>query len=508
VIDLPERLARIMRVDPDAPAVHTVTATHAWSWVLALTEHLVRQLEDLEVPEAGSIGMILRNRAADVAALIGGASARRCIVSFSPLTSDATLCAQIRATPCHLVLAGAEDWARPGLIDAVRDSGAAGIELPAGGALALRPRVPRSETRASIATVAPGVLATVFTSGTTGTPKRVPIATSDFEAALSAASRHAGASEDASDEPRLRSAVTVVSMPLAHISGLWGVMSAAAAGRRIAILERFEPRPWAEMVRRYKPAVANLQPTPIRMVLDAGVPPEWLASLRAVLVGTAPLDPAVADEFTGRYGIPTLTMYGATEFAGAVAAWTLSDYREWWSTKRGSVGRAYPGVELRVVDPSTGDPLDAERVGLLEVRLHSRGDQGWLRTTDVGRIDDDGFLWVEGRADNAINRGGFKVLPTAIEAALRAHPDVSDAAALAIADRRLGQVPVAAVAVKAGAHLDEAALLLWCRDRLAAYEVPVRIAVLGELPLTPTMKVDRTRLRRFFEEERSLERSP
>jgi acyl-CoA synthetase (AMP-forming)/AMP-acid ligase II len=69
-------------------------------------------------------------------------------------------------------------------------------------------------------------------------------------------------------------------------------------------------------------------------------------------------------------------------------------------------------------------------------------------------------------------------------------------------------VPVAAVAVKAGAHLDEAALLLWCRDRLAAYEVPVRIAVLGELPLTPTMKVDRTRLRRFFEEERSLERSP
>ncbi|HEV7679860.1 MAG TPA: fatty acid--CoA ligase family protein [Candidatus Dormibacteraeota bacterium] len=498
--DLPDRLARIMRVDPGAAAIHTITATHSWSWVLACTDQLVRALEELGVPDAGSVGMILRNRPEHVAALIASVSARRCVVSLSPLTSDSTLSAQVRATPCHIVLAASDDWARPGLLEAVRESGAAGFELPTGGTGGLRPRVPPPDRRRGDALVAPGVLATVFTSGTTGTPKRVPIATSDFEAAVSAASQHSGSSQDGSGEPQLGTAVTIVSMPLAHISGLWGVVSAAAAGRRIAVLERFEARQWAEMVRRYRPAVANLQPTPIRMVLDAGIPPEWLASLRAVLVGTAPLDPVVADEFTARYGIPTLTMYGATEFAGAVAAWTLSDYRQWWSAKRGSVGRAYPGVDLRVVDASGGDVLEADRSGLLEVRLHSRGGDDWLRTTDVGRIDGDGFLWIEGRADNAINRGGFKVLPSSIEAALRAHPEVSDAAAVAIADHRLGQVPVAAVVGKTGAHPDEGDLLLWCRDRLAAYEVPVRIAVLAELPLTPTMKVDRTQLRRFFED--------
>jgi long-chain acyl-CoA synthetase len=498
-MDLPERIARIMRLDPHAPAIHTITETRDWEWVLAVTEDLVRVLEQLRVPVAGSVGIVLRNRAEHVAALIGAVSARRCVVSFSPLVSDAMLSDQVRATPCHVVLAGAEEWARPGLAEAVVTSGAAGFELPAGGGVGLVPRTSAPDRWLDTVAVAPGVLATVFTSGTTGTPKRIPITTSDFEEAVSAASRHAGAARDADDAPRLRSAVTIVSMPLAHISGLWGVVSAAAAGRRIAVLERFEPRRWAEMVRRYEPAVANLQPTPMRMVIDAAIPREWLASLRAVLVGTAPLDPAVADEFTARYGIPTLTMYGATEFAGAVAAWTLSDYRQWWTAKRGSVGRAYPGVELRVVDPASGEGMEADRSGLLEVRLRSRGSE-WLRTTDAARIDDDGFLWIEGRADNAINRGGFKVLPSSIEAALRAHPDVSDAAAVAIADRRLGEVPVAAVVGRNGTHPDGDELLQWCRDRLAAYEVPVRVAVIGQLPLTPTMKVDRTQVRRLFEE--------
>jgi acyl-CoA synthetase (AMP-forming)/AMP-acid ligase II len=499
MMELPDRLSGIMRLDPDAAAIHTPTASHPWSSVLSLVEDLNRNLESAAVPPGGTVGILLRNRPAHVAALLGVVSGRRCVVSFSPLLADRVIRDQIGTTHCHVMLAGMEDWARREIEDSVRRSGVLGLEMSSELTNPLRVRVPGRVRRPTGGTMAPGVVATVLTSGTTGPPKRVAITQADLEAALVAASNHAGVAEDPVGERlRLRRAVSIVSMPLSHISGLWGVISAAAGGRQLAILERFDPWQWAAMVRAHKPAVANLQPTPLRMVLDVEIPRDWLESLRAVLVGTAPLDPAVADEFTATYGVPTLTMYGATEFAGAVAAWTLTDYRQYWADKRGSVGRAYPGAELRVVDPSTGSPVAADCTGVLEVRLRSRGNNDWVRTTDYAHLDGDGFLWVEGRADNAINRGGFKVLPATIERALRAHPGVRDAVAIGMPDRRLGQIPMAAVVARPEADVDEAELIRWCRDRLAPYEVPLHVAVISELPLTASMKVDVLQLRRSF----------
>src|SRR6185436_3210138 len=92
---------------------------------------------------------------------------------------------------------------------------------------------------------------------------------------------------------------------------------------------------------------------------------------------------------------------------------------QYWAAKRGSVGRAHPGCELRVVDPGTGAPVDADQEGLLEVHARQIGDAtGWIRTTDVARIDRDGFVWILGRADQAIIRGGFKIRPEDVRAAL------------------------------------------------------------------------------------------
>jgi acyl-CoA synthetase (AMP-forming)/AMP-acid ligase II len=222
------------------------------------------------------------------------------------------------------------------------------------------------------------------------------------------------------------------------------------------------------------------------------------ASIRSVVSGTAPLDPDLAEGFTARYGVPVLTSYAATEFGGGVAGWNLKDYQEHASHKRGSVGRAHAGCELRVVDEGSGEPLATGEVGLLEVRADQVDATQWIRTTDLARLDDDGFLWIVGRADQTILRGGFKVQPETVRVALLRHPRVVDAVVFGIDDDRLGQVPVAVVQPGAGESVTEADLVEHARGLLAPYEVPTTIAVVDALPRTPSQKVDLAATRAWF----------
>jgi acyl-coenzyme A synthetase/AMP-(fatty) acid ligase len=156
-------------------------------------------------------------------------------------------------------------------------------------------------------------------------------------------------------------------------------------------------------------------------------------------------------------------------------------------------------VELRIVDPVSGHDLDRGAVGLLlarapQIAVAAPGE--WTRTNDLARIDRDGFVFIEGRMDDVIIRGGFKVDPHSVTATLLQHPDVVDVAVVALPDERLGQVPGAAVvlaAEKRGRSPDDvqAELQAWVRARLAPYAVPVVIRPVDALPRTPTMKIAR-----------------
>jgi long-chain acyl-CoA synthetase len=233
-------------------------------------------------------------------------------------------------------------------------------------------------------------------------------------------------------------------------------------------------------------------------VLHSGLRREDLASIRAVTSGTAPLSAEDADAFTERFGIPVLTSYAATEFGGGVAGWTLPDHKTYWRAKRGSVGRPNPGAQLRVVDEE-GKPLGPDQVGLLEVKPGQLGPSAtWMRTTDMARIDADGFLWIIGRADQAIIRGGFKVMPDDVRTALESHPAVAGAAVVGRSDERLGETPAAMVELRKPAAADTGALTDFLRTRLARYEIPTEIAIVAELPRTPSGKPDLTAVRRFF----------
>jgi acyl-CoA synthetase (AMP-forming)/AMP-acid ligase II len=217
-----------------------------------------------------------------------------------------------------------------------------------------------------------------------------------------------------------------------------------------------------------------------------------------VTSGTAPLSAEDADAFTEKYGIPVLTSYAATEFGGGVAGWTLPDHQTYWQAKRGSVGRANLGAQLRVVGDD-GTPLGPDQVGLLEVKPGQLGPSAqWMRTTDMARIDTDGFLWIIGRADQAIIRGGFKVMPDDVRTALESHPAVAGAAVVGRHDERLGETPVAMVELRESASVDVGRLADFLRTRLARYEIPTDIAVVDRLPRTPSGKPDLSAVRRFF----------
>jgi acyl-coenzyme A synthetase/AMP-(fatty) acid ligase len=328
----------------------------------------------------------------------------------------------------------------------------------------------------------------MLTSGTTGPPKRIDLTYDTLQRVMLGAKYY---DRDQVVQTRLRSGVTIVNSPLVHLGGIFRILLSLNDGRAMALLGRFTVDGWYDLVRRHRPRTSTLVPTALRMVLEADLDPDELSSIKSVVCGTAPLSADDADAFFEKYRIPVLISFAATEFGGPVAGWNLADHAEHWSAKRGSVGRVHPGSELRVVDEDDGHVLGVDEVGLLEVKAGQLGDGAWVRTTDLARLDADGFLWILGRADQAIIRGGFKVRPDDVRAALEAHPAVRGAAVVGIADERLGAVPVAVVELRPAAGpttVDD--LLEHLGRRLAPYEVPTAITVVDLLPRTDSGKVD------------------
>jgi acyl-CoA synthetase (AMP-forming)/AMP-acid ligase II len=474
---LAERIGAIVAIDPTAPAVEFGGRWRTWG-ELGTTIEQVAAL----VPEPGwPVGILLRNRPSSIGLLLGVLRAGGCVVTINPGLGVERTRADIAALDLPCLAGEAADVAR-----------FAGPEVAAtrlttddlGRPVAVEPTTGAGATAAR-----PGVAVRMLTSGTTGPPKRIDLSSATLERVLVGAKHY---ESDRGTELRLRTGVAVVSSPLVHLGGLFRVLQCVSDGRPFALLERFTVEGWVDAIRRHRPATASLVPTALRMVLEADPDPADLASLRSVVSGTAPLAPDDADAFTARYGVPVLVSYAATEFGGGVAGWNVADHRAFWATKRGSVGRAHAGCELRVVDPGTGEVLGPDREGLLEVKAGQLGaDAGWTRTTDLARIDADGFLWILGRDDQAIIRGGFKVRPDDVRAALERHPRVRGAAVVSRPDPRLGAVPVAAVEIRPGPEpLSPDDLLSHAATLLARYELPTEVRVVDELPRTPSGKAD------------------
>jgi long-chain acyl-CoA synthetase len=491
----------ITTVDPEAPELEFEGRWRSWGDLTRAAASLETLLDDAGAGQGTRIGVLLRNRAPMVSLLLALFRSERCLASINASAPDDKLAEDIRRAAAPVLVALESDWARAGAKDAARSIGAIGIELAEDGSDAARllEDVPGDRALWTNA-AAEGVSIEMLSSGTTGTPKRIPLTTRKFEhALLGAASFEKGRGEGS--EFRLRSGVQIVTAPLAHIAGITGVMNNVLAGRKVCLIEKFSVEAFRDAVVRHRPKVAGAPPSALRMLLDANLPKEDLSSLVAYRTGTAPLDPELADAFYQRYGIPVLQNYGATEFAGGVAGWTLDDFKGHWTDKRGSVGRINRGIEARIVDTENFAPLPLGETGLLELRGGNVGKaEEWTRTNDLATMDADNFLWIKGRHDGAIIRGGFKILPDDVVNALEAHPDVREAAVTGLDDARLGQVPVAAYVLKSGREApSDQDMKAFLKTKLMPYQVPVRILCLQEFPRTPSMKVSQPALRELFE---------
>jgi acyl-CoA synthetase (AMP-forming)/AMP-acid ligase II len=340
-----------------------------------------------------------------------------------------------------------------------------------------------------------GAALIMSSSGTTGTPKIIPLtATQLLLTARSVVANLRLVPEDTGYSP----------LPLWHINGLVvGVLSAAVAGSRLVIDRRFSRRSFWSVVEREGVTWLNLVPAIITVLGGIGPPDVGVTSgVRLARSASAPLAAAVRERFETCYGIPVVETYGMTEAASQITANPLLAVRP------GSVGRP-AGLEIRVVDRG-GRILPAGDTGGVQIRGASvtawywgngtggprpaLDADGWLATGDVGWLDSDGYLFLVGREDDVINRGGEKVQPREVEEVLLADQRVVAAAVVGRPHPTVGEEPVAYVIAVPGT--DAAALVadLYARMdvSLSRFKRPATLTVVDTLPSGPTGKVSRS----------------
>lgn len=320
----------------------------------------------------------------------------------------------------------------------------------------------------------------VWTSGTTGRPKPILHTHTAYLELLDRVLGPLRGSGGRSGPP----SPNLIPVSMALNAGLYNCLFGLRAGAAVVMMDRFTPDDFATLVRRFEIRSTVLPPAAMVMLLDSDI--DDLAPLKYVRSITAPLSPLQARRFTERFGAFVLNSYGQAEM-GEVVGWTAADAKE-HPEKVGAAGRPLPGVEVRL-----------DRDGHLLVRPPNaavgiddrRDSDGFIDTGDIASIDEDGFVWIDGRVSDLINRGGNKVFPDSVEEVLRLHPSVDDAAVVGVPDDRLGEVPVAFIV---GGALDGSGLDAFCRDHLVAYKVPVEFIAVDELPRSEVGKVLRREL--------------
>jgi len=338
------------------------------------------------------------------------------------------------------------------------------------------------------------VAVVLYTSGTTAEPKAAILRHRHLMAYVLNTQEFGSAEE---------SDAALVAVPPYHIAGLTNLLSNLYTGRRVVYLAAFDPEQWLETVRRERISHAMLVPTMLARIVgavagdDAGTP-----TLRSLAYGGARTPRPVLEHALRVFpSTGFVNAYGLTETASSVAVLGPEDHRAAFVSndpavraRLGSVGRALPGIEIQIRSESD-ERVGAGETGLVFVRgaqiSGEYGSQsaldpdGWFATRDLGRLDADGYLFIEGRADDTIIRGGENIAPAEIEDVLLDYPGIAQAAVIGVPDPEWGQ-RIVAVVVGSG---DPAEIRRWIRGRLRSSKTPDSIVFRNELPKTDTGKL-------------------
>lgn len=482
------------REDDDSPAVYVGDTVVSRAELRTSADALGALLRDAGVRPGQAVAAMLPNSAATVAALFGVWSADAAYMPLNPRLTDAEVARLLEAArPAAVVTdeAGADRFPDLPTVVATED----GWRTP-----------PRTVTKNHA--YEPGVALIQSTSGTTGRPKSVLLRHDTVLDLLEPVLRNLLGARKAGAEgaPRKAPMPNLIPTSLSLWAGIYNVLFAFLVKAPVVLIDRFEPDGFAKIVKRFGIRSTVLPPAAMVMLCDDPRITS-LEPLRIVRSISAPLSPLQARRFRDKFGVTVLNCYGQTEIGGEIVGWNAADARAFGESKLGAVGRANPGVRIRIAD-QTGQALPTDTQGEVQVRTPSLSsgyadgsqlddritDDGWFRTGDMGRLDADGFLWIDGRVSDMINRGGLKVFPAEVEEVLRLSPAIAECAVVGIADDRLGEVPWAFVVPRPGVTVDDSELNALCRQHLAPYKVPVRFARLDALPRNDIGKVLSPRL--------------
>ena len=355
----------------------------------------------------------------------------------------------------------------------------------------------------------------LFTSGTTGEPKAAILKHQNLASYVIATVEFMAAAENEQ--------ATLVSVPPYHIAGISAVLTSIYSGRRIVQLPQFTPEAWIALAEQERVTHAMVVPTMLGRIAEAiGIGGAAPGALRHLSYGGGRMPPSLIERALDLMpNVAFVNAYGLTETSSTIAILTPDDHRTFHrnpddATRRrlGSVGQPLPSVELRITGPNgallppgrageiwvRGAQVSGEYVGHRAVR-----DDGWFPTKDLGWIDEDGYLFIDGRLDDVIVRGGENISPGEIEDVLRAHPAVRDVAVVGIPDETWGERIAAVVVASPPPAPDE--LQQWVRQRLRSTKTPEIVCFRDALPYNETGKLLRRILRAELSAPEAIRRS-
>jgi O-succinylbenzoic acid--CoA ligase len=341
----------------------------------------------------------------------------------------------------------------------------------------------------------------IYSSGTTGQPKGVRLTYGNhyFNALASYRNFPAGPQD-----------CWLAVLPLFHVGGLAIILRGLFYGMPVLVHETFDPAAVNRAIDREGVSIISVVSNMLARMLDQRQDEPYPASLRSILIGGGPVPPPLLER-CARSGLPVVQTYGLTETASQAVTLAAQDALR----KLGSAGRPLPGVELKISPESEGAAGPAEKWLAGEILLRGGNvtpgyegrpaetarawRDGWFHTGDIGRLDEEGYLYVLDRRNDLIISGGENIYPAEVEAVLLAHPQVEEAGVVGQADEKWGQVVVAFVKARPDAVLTEDVLLAYCRERLARYKLPRTIYFVADsLPRNATGKLLRRSLREIL----------
>ncbi len=359
----------------------------------------------------------------------------------------------------------------------------------------------------------PGIAVQLFTSGTTGPPKAALLRHEHLMSYILGSVEFMSAGEDEA---------ALVSVPPYHIAGISALLSGIYAGRRIVQLANFEAEAWLDLAEREAVTSAFVVPTMLARIVETleeesqqGTRRRGLGSLQAIAYGGGRMPVSVIERALGHFpGVDFTNAYGLTETSSTVTLLSPEDHRRALASddpeiraRLGSVGQALPSVEIEIRDENDR-PVAAGQAGEVHVRgpqvsgeyreRSAIDAQGWFPTRDAGHLDVEGYLFLSGRADDVIVRGGENISPAEVEDVLLTHDAVADAAAVAVPSEQWGEAVGIAVVLRPGASADAEELCNLVRSRLRSSRVPEAVRIVEELPYNETGKLLRREIKPWF----------